>query len=938
MRASDAAGPAPAGNEGGWRRERASRVVAGVCGVLARRLGGSVRLWRALFLGGAALGAALVLGSAIFDAAFAGGPAGAAPRAVAAGAGLLLCFAYGLLALFLPDERRPRTWDFASAATLVLLLLLVAQALGVLAQPYWLSAKASWQQRGPVGWLTFPRDHVREHGFGLQDVVLCCFFLSAGGFLWTQRGALRRFFRSMYVGVTLVVLTLAAVAVGVLVPQIDGFEDPLQRVDLAKERQDYEQFRRFGYQKLPAAMQDGNEQYQAFRWAEGYFVYHLLHLYGIGMPSAEIPPQAAAGLDSFGRKYGVEERDNRSKQMKAAFQGQAKVQEIGQLIHDHEDAFWRAFEVATLLDLNRTYKSSWFAGLLALLGVAVAFNTFKGGLRSSLSLNKVGFVIVHAGVLVLLAGGLVSKLLTDRGLLPLYLGEPPSDTYLRHFDPTKLARMPFHVRLDRFARRDWPALEVYFADEHFSSRVPRYTLWPGRTIELDFAEDEQGRLRPRLALRVLALHDRAHVGMPFVSATDTGQESWGPVAELEVGGLRDPAQEGDRRVLMPAYDRVRFPHAGPDGAYRLGAVFGADGESAFPRGDDRVATVGTLEASVRGVDAPDETVPVRLGEEVALASGYRLRFQAASADLRREYTSRDGSTDPRPLAAQPNGLAAVWVDVVPEDGRPSERRILLEDVDDVEHGRQREYAYPDLVLRLRWDDWVAPGPPRYVLRWGHGSAPELLSESGERWPVQAGEPLPLPGDHPLVPLQVLEEAWLTKNLVFPEAPARPDGWDEAFYATEPRGLVVEVVRFPGTPQEVSERVEMASTEAASSNLWSSGDGKVLLHFLENTEVLPFEWRSVLAVLERDAQGALREVPIGPESAREIRVNDYFKYKGYRFFQTDARADQPTYSGVGVVYDPGIPIVLAGMYTIIAGMVVAFLVRPLVLGWDKVART
>jgi len=146
-----------------------------------------------------------------------------------------------------------------------------------------------------------------------------------------------------------------------------------------------------------------------------------------------------------------------------------------------------------------------------------------------------------------------------------------------------------------------------------------------------------------------------------------------------------------------------------------------------------------------------------------------------------------------------------------------------------------------------------------------------------------------------------------------------------------------VTRFPGTTEESVEHVVMATTEAAQSHLWFSGDERFALVFLENTEMLPFEWRSVLTVLERDASGELREVPLGPEEAREIRVNDYFQYKGYRFFQTNAVPEDPTYSGIGVVYDPGIPIVLAGMYTIIAGMAVAFLLRPMRLGWDKVAK-
>ena len=99
-------------------------------------------------------------------------------------------------------------------------------------------------------------------------------------------------------------------------------------------------------------------------------------------------------------------------------------------------------------------------------------------------------------------------------------------------------------------------------------------------------------------------------------------------------------------------------------------------------------------------------------------------------------------------------------------------------------------------------------------------------------------------------------------------------------------------------------------------------------------MLPFEWRSVLSIHEQAPDGSLREIDAGSEREREIRVNDYFTWKGYRLFQTDATADLPNYSGIGVVYDPGIPIVLLGMYTIIAGTILAFLVRPIVYAQGK----
>jgi hypothetical protein len=111
-------------------------------------------------------------------------------------------------------------------------------------------------------------------------------------------------------------------------------------------------------------------------------------------------------------------------------------------------------------------------------------------------------------------------------------------------------------------------------------------------------------------------------------------------------------------------------------------------------------------------------------------------------------------------------------------------------------------------------------------------------------------------------------------------------------------------------------------------MWSDPGERFYLRFFGNTEALPFEWRSVLSVWGKDAGGKPYEIDLGPEADREIRVNDYFHYKGYRFFQTNANPEFPSYSGIGVVYDPGIPVVLLGMYLTIVGTALAFVVRPI----------
>src|SRR5687768_18149656 len=112
-------------------------------------------------------------------------------------------------------------------------------------------------------------------------------------------------------------------------------------------------------------------------------------------------------------------------------------------------------------------------------------------------------------MLIMLTGGLVSNLFTDRGILELRLGEPPQDTYYRHYRSDKFARMPFGVKLDMFARKEWKALEIHFLTEPFQTRPPVYTVWPGRRIPLDWQPDAEGKLQPQWEFVVREVHDHA---------------------------------------------------------------------------------------------------------------------------------------------------------------------------------------------------------------------------------------------------------------------------------------------------------------------------------------------------------------------------------------------------------------------------------------------
>jgi hypothetical protein len=328
-----------------------------------------------------------------------------------------------------------------------------------------------------------------------------------------------------------------------------------------------------------------------------------------------------------------------------------------------------------------------------------------------------------------------------------------------------------------------------------------------------------------------------------------------------------------------------------------------------------------------------------VGDTVAAPGGYRIQVLSASANLKYDQQTKQEVLDPRPLAQQFPRSPGVVVVITPAGGGAPERRVVSESFHAEEHDLQKDYAFPDLQLHLEWERWNSQGPPRYVLAWGPTRAPALLGEDGSTVPVKPGDVLAVPGDARLIVREMLHNVRFEQTIEFdPEADfiSGPD-YDPHFYSTDPTGGVLRVTTNPGTPEEHSEVVRMADTEESRANLWTSPDRRFWVRYFKNDMAFPFEWRSVLSVYEKDASGRWQRVNVGPEREREIRVNDYFVYRGYRFFQSNADPRFPNYSGIGVVYDPGIPLVLFGMYLTIFGAGLAFLARPIAEARAKRAR-
>ena len=837
-------------------------------------------------------------------------------------------------------EKKPFRWGFFSALLAILALMCVGQAASVA-----LDGFGPKDARGPADFLA---------GLQPKDWLFAAFVLSSLVFLWLQRASIARFFRSMHVGVALIALTALTVIVGVLVPQMENFEDPTERVasiaDVPQDTVDRylaspkteadEDWRlrpddnRLIKELAPdkaLRLKSWRREYEAFRWAEGYFLYHLFHLYGIGMPKGDLPPQVQEGLVHFGERYGEEEQKNRSIEMRAAFSGRTKTEEIRKVIDAHETGIRRAFQVCTALQLNRAYKSSWFTTLLFLLAIGIGFNTFRASAEKLLSLKKVGFFTVHIGVLTILAGGFVSRHMVDRGILHLDVTEPPTDTYWAYGSSDKKTRMPFAVKAEKFARKDWPTLEVGFRGDQFRSKLPEYTVWPGFEKDLDFAKDEDGVVRPRIHLQVNAVAAKAKVGAPrFYDAPDRKDpDGQGPLAVLEVtangGAPQTDYLKPDLAERNALYD--------PEWRFRLRSSYGEPAANAFrdaESGDPKI--LGRLLIRSPGAGEVDaRRVPFRLGEPIEVAGGYTVTVSEATASFRLDPSKKEEVRDPRPLVEQAPDRPAAWVDIRGPGNSGSERRLLLESLDWEATGRQKNFTFKELILGLEWERWTSDGPPRFVLAWGPEGGASLVSEDGKETPVKAGEALPLPGPTKVVAEGIHHNVLYEKRVELIAPPIQGPRFDPAFYDRDPTGIELTVTSYPGTKKERKDRVRMAATDESLANLWQDPEKRFSLRFYGNDRALPFEWRSVLSIHKKDANGKLYEVPLGPEQDREVRVNDYFYYEGYRFFQTNAIPELPTYSGIGVVYDPGIPVVLMGMYLTIVGTALAFVIRPVVEG-------
>ncbi|TAH38538.1 MAG: hypothetical protein EYC70_03950 [Planctomycetota bacterium] len=815
-------------------------------------------------------------------------------------------------------------WGFRSAAAAVAVLALWVELCATL-------VVRTQQAEGPQRWLW---------ALGFFFAVLPV--LAVAVYRWPL---VFDFFRSVKVGV----VNLTFIGIGAILGVLWHQEDPNFPVPRAGMRQ------LAHWQELgplwPEEAQNayghyvGGPRASGFRNAHAYFLYKLLHGRGFHLlPGVQreckvdedaIAEQVAnleTRLPELAARFGEEFAVGLRASSERGLYTRGENAEIGRFELDWDDFFWTLFVWSDRLDLIRVYKSHWFATLWGVLFFGVFSNLFRGGWRRLLRPAKWGFAITHVGVMLVILGGLHGRLLEQRGIVELNVGESAAEfqLYNRRFQaftergPLGSHGAPFALRLDAFHADYFDVLDVGYGrmEEDGSARFefpleqPKVRVYGGQTLAYDYGPPPGGGsgTTPWLRLEVVEYFRKAEIQARLRPAPSGSQAL--PLARVSVhGGAGAPVE----RILTPLFElplvypaagiRVRFELA--DSPERARALLAQP----LPQRLGQLLVVAPDAAADAVFDAS-----IGAAHEVSVGGErYRIEVLRAVPQLQLE-PGPDGSLHPagggQTLELQAPDNPAALVRITNASGDSEERWVLEHEF----HGR--EPRFPAVELQFLWDRWSAPALARWMVfqlpddaLWcGRVGAPDSLE------PIAANRPRDL-GSAELT----VHEAYRRGELE--RVPAALE--DADFFHPAPPALRLRLTTPEWEKELVLSGAEQQGREAEGwepAGSYTGPDGKERLLFLrlrEDLDDLPVEWRSKLTVLRPAEAHDFSEVATG-----EIRVNDYLTHGGYRFFQTNADASDPTYSGVGVVYDPGIEMVLAGLYLSTAGTIVVFLIWPL----------
>jgi hypothetical protein len=528
------------------------------------------------------------------------------------------------------------------------------------------------------------------------------------------------------------------------------------------------------------------------------------------------------------------------------------------------------------LGMDDIFHSLWFGGFLFLLSVTLLLVAFK---KKMWKMPKWGYLLAHLGVVLILVGGFIGYFTGFKGFMDLHEGMVANEVMetegaVRTGDKHTLV---FSVLLEDFD------IEMYESE---------YRLYvyeqsgDGHRLAKSFSLDEAvewssipggheiraGEFYPDFFMREELEEDPAGQGRPALQMELQSGE--GTIKAHSFAGNLDHQTSS----LIPGRPLARFLWEAP----------AEEDLEQYVKLQPEAHTVIFEKADC----CPREEVVVEPGGDYSLASGkYRMRVLEYISDFVYDMETRKPSS----RSELPNN-PALHVAIGPTNPGTEETRWLFAKMPEfaMQHGRRQE----GLKLVYKYTPRAGPAPREFLII---GSTRELLE-------LEQGR-------------EVKRASLLPEDEGVPEVNAVSFRIIEAARESRVRGTRSEELINPVVELELrrGDHVRKALMSAGHSEPLRLPDGKTLISFEQKSEEAR-AYRSKLAVLE------------GGETVltKTIAVNDPLSYKGYSFYQSNYRKEDPTYSGILVVRDPGLPVVWAGFVMVCAGVIFAFYARPRIL--------
>jgi hypothetical protein len=666
-----------------------------------------------------------------------------------------------------------------------------------------------------------------------------------------------------------------------------------------------------------------------FTSATGDFLYNATHAFaGVEVHAA---PEVEGWLATQARLYGSEQGEQIRLDWFKAETARLRQLEIERYTAEHAGLLQDILRVVSALRLPEAFQISvWFKALLGLLSVAlvvVVIQRWRGEWR------QVGWAMAHFGMVLFVAGASLRATLKVDGFLPMRVGET-SDHYYRNVtearEPTPL---DFEFTLHRF-KTEYPKqllVSLTPAGEAGGTRPFRVDAgWTHPFLEDTLTVTVERELSQQ---RARTIHVDVPGGDPDPAALVELRTAWLPVP------LEAALRSGTSAVIPPddgyhlqyerardADDAVRLRNA-PPGSRPAGTLF---------------SEAGPLPGEIApGVRWPLPGSPGTELRAVALYPDYERREEPEALTR----PAHDPALHAEVLRAGAL-VAEVWIFagrmVASPDAGVPELRLLF---DWFEAAAPFHYRLVD-----------APGEPLTVTTWRGGEFEATV-------PLAPGEPFLLGEDGDALTLRSVCERCVALPLI---EPADTGGLspEDVYYASLPSALELRiegeaVARLAAGMDTLRERFPELGFVAPEA--WARGQGRATttpdgaglrVRLLSDDPELgtfphPFFtdlMRSAGALLvpvelrwfTNERGSPLRftsDVTLSRHGVPLVRAlvepNRPLYLAGYQFSQADFRADDPGYSGFGVVRDPSVRVVYYGMGVLVLGVILLFYVNPMI---------